>query len=238
MANEIRLAFGFDFDHTLAVDHALEREAFYKLAGELGEPIPPEDVAHKAQIDTLLADFRAGTMTLDDVVKRFVASLHDVHMTDRDDTDRYRDICYELVGTHVQPLPGACELLAHLESVGFPQAILTNGWSPLQEKKIAVIGFPGPILVSDLIGASKPSPRAFERLVETLAVAPDSVWYVGDNPVADVGGALAAGLRTIWIDHGELTYPQNQPPPTMRITDLRELIDRFPGPVEAVEKRA
>ena len=237
------VAIGFDFDHTLGVDHALERDAFFKLAEELGEPIAADDVAHKAQVDTLLADFRVGTITLDDAVKRFVASMHDVHVTDRDDTQWFREICYGLIPSHVQPLPGVRDVLDHLNEVGIPHAVLTNGWSPLQEKKIAAVGYDGPALVSDLIGAAKPSGRAFSRLVETLGVPPDAVWYVGDNPVADVAGALSAGLRAVWVDHGELAYPQNQPPPSLRITDLRELIGRFPrreggpGPVAAVEKR-
>lgn len=242
MVNGI-VAIGFDFDHTLGMDHALERDAFFKLAAELGEPIAADDVAYKAQIDTLLADFRVGTITLDDAVKFFVASLHDVHVTDRDDTEWFREICYGLIESHVRPLPGARELLDHLKAAGIPHAVLTNGWSPLQEKKIAAIGYDGPMLVSDRIGAAKPSACAFGRLVETLGVPAESIWYVGDNPVADVVGALEAGLRAVWVDHGELDYPQSQPPPTLRITDLRELIGRFPaadggpGPVAAVEKR-
>jgi putative hydrolase of the HAD superfamily len=75
-------------------------------------------------------------------------------------------------------------------------------------------------------------------LAQTLGVPPASVWYVGDNPAIDVAGALRAGLQAVWIDRGELTYPQSLPPPTLRITDLRELIARVPGPIAAVEKRA
>lgn len=231
------IAFGFDFDHTLGVDHALERAAFYRLAEELSEPIAADDVAHRAQIDTLLADFRAGTIALDEAVDRFVASLHGLHVSPRKDADRYREICYGLVGEHVEPLPGARELFAHLSGAGIPFAILTNGWSPLQEKKIAAIGYAGPILVSDAIGVSKPDKRAFALLAQTLAVAPEHIWYVGDNPVADVGGALAAGLRAVWVDRGELTYPQSLPPPTLRVADLRELIEKVPGELGTVEKR-
>jgi putative hydrolase of the HAD superfamily len=231
------LAVGFDFDHTLGIDHALERVAFYQLAAELGEPLKESDVAYRAQIDTLLSDFRAGTITLEGAVSRFVASLHGVHETDRADAERFREICYSLVPTHVEAMPGARELLTHLNRLAIPVAILTNGWSPLQQKKIAAVGFDGPVLVSDVIGAAKPSARAFRRLVETLALPPEAIWYVGDNPVADIGGAIAAGMRAAWVDHGELSYPQSQPPPTVRVADLHELIDRFPGPVEAVEKR-
>jgi HAD superfamily hydrolase (TIGR01549 family) len=233
----VTTAFGFDFDHTLALDHALERTALYRLAEELGEPIAQDDVAVRAQIDTLLADFRAGTIALDHMVKLFVASLHDVHSTARDETERFRQICYELVPVHVEALPGAQDVLAHLQALGAPFAILTNGWTPLQQKKIAAIGYRGPILVSDQIGAAKPSARAFSRLVQTLAVPPDDVWYVGDNPIADVIGALTAGLRAVWFDRGEAVYPQSAPPPTLRITDLRELIEHFPGPAAALEKR-
>lgn len=238
------IAVGFDFDHTLALDHALEREAFYRLAAELGRPLPPDDVAHRAQIDTLLADFRAGTLSQQSIVNRFVASLHELHEIDRDDTELYREICYTLVGSHMEPLPGACELLAHLEAAGIRTAILTNGWSPLQHKKIeASIGFAGPILVSDEIGVLKPNARAFAHLVEVLGASEgDEVWYVGDNPASDVGGALAAGLRAVWVDHDEYQYPPNLPAPTVRVRELSELVERFPrigerpGPMEAVEK--
>jgi putative hydrolase of the HAD superfamily len=231
------IAVGFDFDHTLGIDHALEREAFYGLAKELGRPIPTDDVAHRAQIDTLLADFRAGTLTQQSMVQRFVASLFELHGTDRDDTELFRSICYTLVGSHMEPMPGARELLAHLNAVGIRTAILTNGWSPLQQKKIeATVGFQGPILVSDEIGVLKPNARAFEELAMALDTPADQIWYVGDNPAADVGGALAAGMRAAWVDHQEYPYPANLPQPTLCVTRLAELIEHFPGPIEAAEK--
>ena len=232
------IAVGFDFDHTLALDHALEREAFYKLALELGHPLEPDDVANRAQIDTLLADFRAGTLSQQSIVKRFVASLHWQHEIDRDDTDLYREICYTLVGSHMEALPGARKLIAHLRAQGISTAILTNGWSPLQHKKIeAAIGFDGPILVSDEIGVLKPNARAFSHMVEALGASEaDEVWYVGDNPAGDIGGALAAGRRAVWLDHGEYRYPANLPEPTLRIRELAELLEHFPGSKEAVEK--
>ena len=56
-----------------------------------------------------------------------------------------------------------------------------------------------------------------------LGVPREQVWYVGDNPLGDVAGALAAGLRAVWFDWEGLTYPQDVPPPTLRIGSLREL---------------
>jgi FMN phosphatase YigB (HAD superfamily) len=111
---------------------------------------------------------------------------------------------------------------------GVPIAVLTNGWTPLQQKKIArALGADivdsMPILVSDALNAYKPDPAAFAALADTLHTPREHVWYVGDNPRGDVGGALAAGLRAVWFDWENLSYPQDVPPPTLRIASLREL---------------
>jgi putative hydrolase of the HAD superfamily len=79
------------------------------------------------------------------------------------------------------------------------------------------------VLVSDALGAIKPAAAAFDALVATLGVSRDRAWYVGDNPVGDVAGALAAGLRAVWFDWEGLSYPQDLPAPTVRISALREL---------------
>ena len=107
-----------------------------------------------------------------------------------------------------------------------PVAVLTNGWSPLQQRKIAqALGADAPpvVLVSDELGAIKPAPAAFAALVDGLGVPRERVWYVGDNPAGDIGGALAAGLRAVWFDWERLPYPAAVPPPTLRIGALREL---------------
>ena len=214
------IAFGFDFDHTLGVDNGLERTAFADYAAALGAPYEAHG-AVAADVDALLARFRAGALTLEDMVGRFGA-LVGAHV----DADRWRAICYALVDRLVRPVDGAIETLAALRARGIPLAVLTNGWSPLQQRKIARAlgdGAISPILVSDEVGAVKPDAAAFAPLVDALGVPRERVWYVGDNPRGDVGGALAAGLRAVWFDWEGLTYPPDVPPPTLRIGALREL---------------
>ena len=68
----------------------------------------------------------------------------------------------------------------------------------------------------------KPDPRAFTPLVEALALAPDKIGYVGDTPGADVNGALAAGLKSIWIDRWNDAW--TPPAGVIRISSLTELL--------------
>jgi FMN phosphatase YigB (HAD superfamily) len=216
------IALGFDFDHTLGVDNGLERKAFGAYAAELGKPIDPDDAAWHVRIDELLERFRAGKTTLEAMVGGFVDALGACGA----DPERWRTICYELVDRLVRPVDGAPELVAQLRVRRVPMAVLTNGWTPLQQKKI--LRALGPhaietILVSDHLHALKPARAAFDALVAALGVPRGDVWYVGDNPAGDIGGALAAGLRAVWFDWEGMAYPRHLPPPTLRIGALREL---------------
>ena len=218
-----RLAFGFDFDHTLGVDNGLELQALYAYAEELGRPLDPQDPVWRTRLETLLAEFRADATTMDEMIRGFGAALglRESH------AERWREICYGRVDAMVRPVDGACELLAVLRACGIPAAILTNGWTPLQQKKIArALGDEGRalrVLVSDALHAVKPQRAAFDALVDVLDMPRERVWYVGDNARGDVGGALAAGLRAVWFDPDGQGYPQDLPPPTLRIGSLREL---------------
>jgi HAD superfamily hydrolase (TIGR01509 family) len=220
---ETAMGIGFDFDHTLGLDNGLERSGLYAYAQELGRTLDPRDAAWRERLEALLADFRADATTMDEMIGRFAAAIDARGAR----AQRWREICYGLVDELVRPIEGARDLLAQLRERGVPSAILTNGWTPLQQKKIArALGDDAAalrVLVSDAVHAVKPACAAFDALVDALGVPRERVWYVGDNPRGDVGGALAAGLRAVWFDRDELPYPPDLPPPTLRIESLRDL---------------
>ena len=225
----MKIGIGFDFDHTLGLDHGLELHAYRKLAQDLGKPIDPADAAAHTYVETLLGRFRADQLGLDDAVAEFCA--HFALACSAHTGMRYRQMCYGLVDEHVTPIDGARELLADLERRGIPTAILTNGWSPLQALKVArALDYHGPLLVSDELGYAKPAAAAFAHLAGVLALDRDCCWYVGDNPRADVAGAQAAGLRGVWFDAENITYPADAAPPDIVIHALSELLGRLLGP--------
>jgi putative hydrolase of the HAD superfamily len=219
-------AVGFDFDRTLGIDNSLERRAFGKLAAELGVTINIEEPAHHQAIEALLVPFRADTMPMREMIRLFAQSLGVKTNGDADAlTERWREICFSMIDDSVETMPGAVECIAGLVAEGMPVGILTNGWSPLQERKIfrALGAFPGPIIVSAAVGAYKPSAKAFLALETALGCDAADLWYVGDNPITDISGALAYGLRAVWINSDGATFPDGLAKPTYQITDLAEL---------------
>lgn len=56
------------------------------------------------------------------------------------------------------------------------------------------------VLASLEEGVEKPDPRLFQICLEKLGVSPEETVHVGDNPIDDVEGAEAAGIRPVLID--------------------------------------
>jgi HAD superfamily hydrolase (TIGR01509 family) len=229
-------AVGFDFDHTLGLDNKLEHEVAVDLGRKLAEIERTEFMdPDGSAFDDFIARYRNGKMSLD-------AALIDYFETLSRESDsghaHYADIVAEFKAEalrrapdFVRPMPGAQSLLADLEAMNVPTAILTNGWSPFQEEKARLIGFTGAVFVSDVIGARKPSPEAFAALEGYFGRPADRIAYVGDDPRVDGAGALAAGMRAIWFDWQGHDYPQGVPEPTYRIVTLTEVVSLLQGPV-------
>jgi FMN phosphatase YigB (HAD superfamily) len=219
---------GFDFDHTLGMDNHLERKAFGLLARELGAPIDIDAPNERALIERVLVPFREARTSMEQMVETFVQSLPLVGAAMHSPeglAERYRDACFSLVDTLVEALDGAQACIEALVGAGVRVGILTNGWSPLQERKIArALGaFPGPVLVSDTIGAYKPSAEAFAKLERALGCTAADLWYVGDNPAVDIAGAHAYGVRGVWLEEDGVIYPADIAPPDAHIRSLGEL---------------
>ena len=139
------------------------------------------------------------------------------------DAGRFRDLVVSRAPDFVQAIPGVPDLLEALDGLGVRYAILSNGWSPLQEEKARLIGFAAPVFVSERIGVRKPDPQAFRTLVHLFDLPAADVWYVGDQPAIDCAGALAAGLTAVWFDGEGNGYPEGLPRPEHTISSLAEL---------------
>ncbi len=219
-------AVGFDFDHTLGIDNKLERVAFLRVleaACERGGSCIGTLAEEIVRIDDLLAKQRSGAFTIEEAVRRFVLD-RGVAQPDAF-VEEYKRMAIEMVPSFVVPEPGVHQMLDALAQRGVLCAILTNGWSPLQQHKARRVRFPGPVLVSSDLGVQKPERRAFETLAQTLGSTLEETAYVGDTPASDVAGAISAGMLGVWFDAEGITYPADLSPPTATIHSLAELAD-------------
>jgi len=84
------------------------------------------------------------------------------------------------------------------------------------------------VVISEEIGIRKPRSEIFEAVAESLGMAPGEILHVGDNLHADVEGAAAVGMRTVWLTR-QVSDPEaalaayDGPRPDFALEDLMDL---------------
>ena len=218
-------AIGFDIDHTLCIDNKLERVAFLHLLDRVidegGDALGTlaQETEH---IDELLVFARGGGGSIEEAVRRFV--LQRGVTPTQEHVEGFKRVALAMAESFIVPDPHARTTIAALERMGIPVAVLSNGWNPLQVAKARRAGFGGRVIASADLGVQKPNPAAFAALANELGVEPARCFYVGDDPRADVGGALGAGFRAVWLDQEGKSYPPDLPPPTYVVHRLAEVL--------------
>lgn len=116
-------------------------------------------------------------------------------------------------------------MLKALREKGILTGVITNGPSYLQNHKMDTSGL-RPLLdivvVSGDVGVHKPDPQLFLYTAEKLAVKPAECIYVGDHPVNDIQGALAAGMQVIRMNWGWFANQDLRPdvPVIAKVSDV------------------
>lgn len=82
------------------------------------------------------------------------------------------------------------------------------------------------IFISEEVGWRKPSRHFFDFVLAETGLHPGRCLYVGDDPVADVVGAVQAGFQVAWLD--ELDRPEPALRPHWKLKHLSDLLPLFP----------
>jgi putative hydrolase of the HAD superfamily len=131
----------------------------------------------------------------------------------------------------IKPVSGALETLQGLKNIGLPMALLTNGASDTQRRKIERFGLAqyfDYILIEGEFGAGKPDARVFYAAMEKLKVIAAEACMVGDDLQRDIEGARKLGIFSIWVDWRKNGLPaESQVQPDGIIQGVRELFTCF-----------
>ncbi|MGF1471562.1 MAG: HAD family hydrolase [Rubrobacteraceae bacterium] len=100
------------------------------------------------------------------------------------------------------PYPESERVLEELRSMGLGLYVVSN-WDILLEDVLEDLGwtryFDG-IIVSAAIGIEKPDPGIFEEALRVSGERRGRVLHVGNDPAADVTGAVAGGIDVVLVD--------------------------------------
>jgi putative hydrolase of the HAD superfamily len=127
----------------------------------------------------------------------------------------------------IAPIPGALEALYALKADNIRLALVTNGGSDVQRRKIARFGLDSIfdfVLIEGEFGLGKPHPDVFTKTMAELNLGSSETWMVGDDLERDIGGAQRVGISGIWIDWRESGLPVNSSVyPHSIIKELKQL---------------
>ena len=206
----------FDLDGTLIDSIGEIADSVNEIRKQREAQLLPIDkvraaVGHGARIlcERILTDILRPNESIEDLFQQFRATYIQIA------SDASRDICW---------LPGARDLIEHLQNSSVPVAILTNKPRSVTDALLprleAGIEWSSIVCPEDA-GIAKPDPTGLRLILENLNCPVEEALLVGDSAVDFETGA-AAGVRTIGRRDG---YGVAAPPePDVWIDHLAQLI--------------
>lgn len=174
--------FLFDLDGTLVDSLAVVERAWKNWGQRHG--IAPDEVLgfiHGKQAITSLRHFMTGA-SAEAIQQEFTA----LEKLEAEDTDG------------IVALPGALALLARLDELAIPWAIVTSGSVPVASARHAAAGLPAPaaFVTAERVEHGKPEPDAYLLGAQLLDLEPEECVVVEDAAAGILSG-LAAGCHVI-----------------------------------------
>jgi putative hydrolase of the HAD superfamily len=139
--------------------------------------------------------------------------------------DRFNEIQEAELGMY----PGSHETLDRLKELGVKLALVTNGASEPQRKKVVRFALEhrfDHIQIEGDHGFGKPEEQAYIHAMAVLGVEPHETWMIGDNLQWEVVAPQKLGIYAIWFDgYGTGLPPDCDIRPDRIIRSLPELLE-------------
>ncbi len=232
----------FDFDDTLHDFRSAYQAAFSSLVHTVLEYAPvtssplrttvAEVQARSAHAwDRIWERFMVGELTEEGLWSGRISAVMDAIGLPLDDSvaQKARKRYLEAMEEAIRLYPDVHPALEGLR--GLPNrpvlAVLTNGPATTQAQRLQRLGLYEQfdfILISGAIGVGKPDPRFFAEALTRGGVPPDRAVMIGDNPLADIGGAKGSGLRAVWMNRNDAPWPDRTIKPDAVVHNLLDAV--------------
>ena len=207
----------FDFDDTL-IDWSgvtltwrdIESARLDKVHAWINRSVQPFDIALDSLVDLYMEHTRSAWMQARDTLraphmpKLLLAVLVELGVVADLLIQEELIAAYDwgaVPGTAV--FPDVPPMLAALCAAGIKIGIVTNASQPMHMRDAELTAhrlidyFPDCRLSAADVGYLKPHPRIFKEALRRMGTAPAETVFIGDNPIADIGGAQSSGMRAV-----------------------------------------
>jgi len=219
----------FDLDHTLwdyesnSAETLLELYAGYDLLSK-GISSTSEFLQQFRKVNfELWALYDAGSIESSVIrEERFQQILKHFSVTDKKLTDDLSHDYLAMCPRKANLMPHALEVLDYL-SARYKLSVITNGFEEIQHVKLTsskILKYFDHIITSQKAGHRKPSREIFECALRHNDIQCHQAIMIGDNLVADVGGARSASIDNVFYNYEKIVHSQS---PDFEIKCLREL---------------
>lgn len=119
--------------------------------------------------------------------------------------------------------PHTREILQYLSDKNYRLHLVTNGFDKIQNEKLKsseLHHFFEAVITAEASNSLKPKAEIFEFALHKTGAEKKQSIMLGDNPDADIKGAMNAGLDTVFVNHLKI---QTTVKPTFTVHHLKEL---------------
>ncbi|MEO7119750.1 MAG: YjjG family noncanonical pyrimidine nucleotidase [Ginsengibacter sp.] len=220
----------FDLDHTLwdfdanAKESLSEIYQFFSLETKF---ISPFDFFYRTYLkhNAILWDrFEKGYISSEELKwRRMWRTLLDFSIGDEVLAKEMSAKFLEILPTKKRVFEYTFEILDYLAAKEYSIHLITNGFEKTQRSKLnnsELAKYFTHIITSEISNSMKPQKEIFEYALNVTKGNIEECIMIGDNPNADIKGALNAGMDTIFVNHIKAEYSIK---PTHTVYHLKEL---------------
>lgn len=176
----------------------------------------------------LWEDYSFGKIDRDTLIlDRFLFVTEPMGITDPKEVLALSDEFLSITCQQTRLIPGAIDLLDYLKNhKKYAIHILSNGFREVQYLKLGNSGlmpYIDKVVLSEEAGVTKPDSKIFEFALEITGAALENTLMIGDNPVADIQGAINAGWDVLWFNPAQQPYEFEKNSPIETIAHLKEI---------------
>lgn len=155
--------------------------------------------------------------------KRMWRTLLEYKIADEPLSRKMSERFLEILPTKKEVFPYAFEILDYLSAKNYQLHIITNGFEKTQLNKLEHSGLKKyfrHVVTSEKSNSIKPQKEIFDYAVSMANTTIEESIMIGDNLEADIAGAIAAGMDSVFVNYNGQTTDIS---PTFTVTHLKEL---------------